>query len=206
MYRLVALLLLVPMLAQAEPRWDWSEPVRYQENNDPALVTLTDGREVQVDYADIPWNVVNTWERDRPLILGYTAGSGAVLFDPASGKSIPVLYGLGDRHPIDLLVRRCLDLDETTSAIIGCYVMGREHWDKELNRVYAALLASLDEDHKGPVRAAQRQWLKFRDTEFAALDAVYDRDGTLWRIVGSKRRTEFVRERVQTLSLLYSDR
>lgn len=206
MYRLLALLLLVPMVAHAEPRWDWSEPVRYQENNDPALVTLTDGREVQVDYADIPWDVVNTWERDRPLILGYTAGSGVVLFDPASGKSIPVLYGLGDRHPIDLLVRRCLDLDETTSAIIGCYVMGREHWDKELNRVYAALLASLDEDHKGPVRAAQRQWLKFRDAEFAALDAVYDRDGTLWRIVGSKRRTELVRERVQTLSLLRSDR
>lgn len=206
MHRLFHVFLLVSTLAHAEPRWDWSEPVRYQENNDPALVTLADGREVQVGYTGIPWDVVNTWERGRSLILGYAAGSGVVLFDPASGKSIPVLYGLGERHPIDLLVRRCLDLDETTPATIGCHVMGREHWDKELNRVYAALLASLDEDHRGPVRASQRQWLKFRDAEFAALDAVYDRDGTQWRIVGSKRRTELVRERAQTLAILYSEK
>lgn len=202
MHRFFPLFLLLSTLAHAEPHWDWSEPVQYQENNDPALVTLTDGREVRVDYAGIPWEVVNTWERGRPLILGYQAGAGVVLFDPPSGKSIPVQYGLGNRHPIDLLVRRCLDRDETTSATIGCYVMGREHWDKELNRVYAAVLASLDERHREPVRASQRQWLKFRDAEFAALDAIYDRDGTQWRIIGSKRRTELVRERVQTLSVL----
>jgi len=205
MYRLFCLLLLTSTLARAEPAWDWSEPVQYRENHDPGLVTLIDGREVHVEYTDIPWKVVDRWESGKALILGYRAGAGVVLLDPANGKSIPVLHGLGDRHPIDLIVARCRDQDETTSASANCYVMGREHWDKELNRAYAVLLASLDEKHREAVRISQRQWLKFRDAELAALGHIYDRSGTMWLIVCAQRRMELIRERALRMGILYSE-
>ena len=205
MIRFFYLLLLASTFAQAEPAWDWSEAVRYQENHDPGLITLTDGREVHVEYAGIPWEVVNAWQSGKPLVLGYKMGAGVVLFDPASEKSIPVLHGLGDRHPIDLIVARCRERDETTSASANCYVMGRDHWDKELNRAYAVLLASLDEPHREPVRVSQRQWLKFRDAELAALGHIYDRSGTMWLIVCAARRMELIRERALRMGILYSE-
>jgi uncharacterized protein YecT (DUF1311 family) len=188
---------------QAAPAWDWSEHVRYRENHDPSVVILSDGREFMVDYSDIPFEEVEKWPKDKPLLLGYRRGQGVTLSDPDSGKSMRVLHGIDDKHPIDLLIKRCIDKDESTAGQEACYADGRQQWDAELNRAYKVLLDAVGEEHRAAVRTAQQQWLKFRDAELAAINAVYDREGTLWRIVAARRQMELTRERALRLGSLY---
>lgn len=189
--------------APAAPAWDWSQPVRYAENHDPAMVALADGRDLSVLFAEITFEDVDKWPKDKALVLGYRDGAGVVLFDADSGKSLLVLHGLEDQHPIDLLLKRCLDRNGTTLGDIDCHAAAERRWDAELNRAYRLLLGALDPPHAAALRTAQQQWLKFRDAERSAIDAVYDREGTLWKVVDARRRMELVRERALRLGSLY---
>jgi uncharacterized protein YecT (DUF1311 family) len=198
-----AILYLLCEGAHAAPAWDWSEPVRYRENHDPSVVTLSDGRELMVDYSGSSVDDMDKWPQDKPLLLGYRRGHGVVLSDPDTGKSMQVLHGLEDKHPIDLLIKRCLDKDESTPGREACYADGREQWDAELNRAYKVLIDAVGEQHRAALRGAQQQWLKFRDAELAAINAVYDREGTLWRVVTARRQMELSRERALRLGSLY---
>src|SRR5262249_8896478 len=156
-----------------------------------------------VDFSGASFEDVDKWQKDKPLLLGYRRGHGVVLFDPESGKSVQVLHGLEDKHPIDLLITRCLDKEESTPGREECYADGSAQWDAELNRAYKVLIDASEEPHRVKIRAAQQQWLKFRDAELAALNAIYDREGTLWRIVDARRQMELTRERALRLGSLY---
>ncbi len=96
---------------------------------------------------DIPWKVVRPVGSGKALILGYRRAQASCCSIRRTGNPFPCCVDLGDRHPIDLIVARCRDQDETTSASANHHVMGREHWDKELNRAYA-------------VRAGRRRWTR----------------------------------------------
>jgi len=198
-----AILYLLCEVVHCAPAWDWSERVRYRENHDPSVITLSDGRELMVDSSGASVGDMDKWPKEKPLLLGYRRGSGVVLSDPDTGESMQVLHGLEDKHPIDLLVKRCLDKEESTPGRESCYSDGLEQWDAELNRAYKVLIDAVGAKHREAVRGAQQQWLKFRDAELAAINAIYDREGTLWRVVAARRHMELTRERALRLGSLY---
>jgi len=190
-------------LALAAPAWDWSQAVKLDRQHDPSMIALADGRDLSVRYDEgLAFEDADKWPKGKALLLAYRDGNGVVLFDADSGKSLRVVLG-ADPHPIDLLRKRCLDKNGTTLGDIECNAAAEKRWDAELNRAYQQLIGALDETHQPALRAAQQQWLKFRDAERAAIDAVYDREGTLWRVVDARHRMELVRERALKLGSLY---
>ncbi len=87
----------------------------------------------------------------------------------------------------------------------GCSLQAYEDWDAELNKVYKALKKSeLDAKVKKQIKQAQRKWLKYRNTEFKAIDAIYDAEkrggGTMWGLLAADAKVEIVKNRVLVLS------
>lgn len=197
---LSVLMLSIP--AQAQTTWDWSQSATYQENHDPGVIWLTEGQKLKVEYTNISWKTVDGWTKGRPLLLAYRPETGAVLADPESGKAIPVLRGM-EKHPIELPAEACVEKDSTTRGMVECYAQERRRWDQEMNRAYTALLGSLDATQKKAVTQSQRQWLKFRDAQFAAIAAVNNRQGTIWSIVAAEQAMRLVREQAERLNDQY---
>ena len=191
--------LMLSTLAHAETKWDWSQSVNYQENHDPSVIWLTDGRKLHVNYTAIPWKTVSGWSKGRSLLLAYQPESGLVLMDPESGKAIPVFNGMG-KHPIELLTEKCVQENQTTQGMVVCYGKGRDRWTQELDRSYKALLATLDDAQKKAVTESQQQWLKFRDAQVDAIYAVNNKQGTIWRIVSVQQALQVVREQAERLN------
>ena len=52
-----------------------------------------------------------------------------------------------------------------THDIIDCYIQGYEYEDKQLNKVYKLVMATLDEKAKKSLLNEQRQWIKSRDAK-----------------------------------------
>jgi len=185
--------------AFAESKWDWSQDVSYQENHDPSVVWLSDGRRLKVSYAAVPWKTVAGWSKGRALLLAYRPESGVVLVDAESGGVLPVLRGL-EKNPIELLTEQCVKENPSTMGAVECYGKGTERWDQELNRAYQALLGALDDEGKKAATKAQQEWVRFRDAQFAAIASVNNRQGTVWRIVSAEQRMKVVREQAERLN------
>ncbi|EDN69834.1 conserved hypothetical protein, secreted [Beggiatoa sp. PS] len=120
----------------------------------------------------------------------------------AAGLSLtsPFTYA-EEKHPIDIKNEACLEKNQTTMGMIKCEDQAINLWDAELNRVYKALRSKLNTKAKAQLQTAQRQWMKYRDAEFATIDAIYSSmDGTIWRVVATGARTEIVKQRVLLLT------
>lgn len=105
-----------------------------------------------------------------------------------------------EQHPIDKQTEACIEKNYTTSGMVECHGQAEEQWDKELNRVYNALITKLDDHGRENLNISQRQWLTYRDAEFKAIRAIYSAmDGTMWRVVAASLRVEIVKSRVLTL-------
>src|SRR6185503_10302576 len=76
----------------------------------------------------------------------------------------------GKPHPIDVWFEQAMDQTEGITVNIRD-VQGEAYsrWDKELNRVYSALLTKLKGPDKNRLKAAQRAWIKFQDAEVSWL-------------------------------------
>lgn len=81
-----------------------------------------------------------------------------------------------------------------------------EKADAELNKVYARVLAKLDDVGKGKLKAAQRAWVAFRDAQ-AEMDADLMRGGSAAPLLragslagSTTRRTQELREFLKQLS------
>jgi len=111
-------------------------------------------------------------------------------------------------HPIDIKTQTCLDNNyQTNEKMKGCSLQAYEDWDAELNKVYKALKSSkLHAKVKEQIKQAQRKWLKYRNTEFKAIDAIYDGlsekrgGGTMWGLLAVDVKVEIVKNRVLVLS------
>ncbi len=111
-----------------------------------------------------------------------------------------------NKHPIDIKVDECLDKKEnfTTFGSINCIQTAIEEWDAELNKYYKLLMDKLRTDEQEKLRAAQRQWLNFRDKEFEFIETMYaNMDGTMWMIVAVDSRNNIVRQRALELISYY---
>lgn len=199
MQRAIFLLILFSTSVFAQGKWDYREDVKYSENHDPSMVWLADGRKLEVIYGSIPWEEVQTWSKGRMLILGYRIGVGTVLYDVETKKELPVVSGM-DKHPLDLLLERCLEENWTTRGMIECYGNANNSWDLELNAHYKRLMATLNSEQKASLRKSQIAWIKFKDAQLESIGAIYDRDGTMWGIVRSQQAMSVTRDQALRLN------
>jgi uncharacterized protein YecT (DUF1311 family) len=105
------------------------------------------------------------------------------------------------RHPIDRQLAACVERDYSTAGMTNCAYEAQEAWDQELNTRYAQLLASLPAAEADALRAAQRQWLAFRDAEYDLIDAVFGQlEGTMWIPVRVSHRSSLTEKRARDLA------
>ena len=76
-------------------------------------------------------------------------------------------------------------------------------WDKELNRFYGELMNTLNSDQKQALQAAQREWIKYRDAQKAAIVAIYN-EGTISRIEQAMAINDLAKEQAQKLGQFLS--
>ncbi|GHV58734.1 hypothetical protein FACS1894182_11700 [Bacteroidia bacterium] len=87
-----------------------------------------------------------------------------------------------------------------------CYSAAEKEWDAELNKYYKLLMGILSQESQGKLLAAQRLWLKFRDSENTfSTDMYYGLGGTMWRIVATQRSMDIVKTRALELKEYYEN-
>ncbi|MCP4345892.1 MAG: DUF1311 domain-containing protein [Desulfobacterales bacterium] len=103
------------------------------------------------------------------------------------------------RH-IDKISDECMAKDSTTAGMMNCISEAYKLWDAELNKVYNQLRAALKPDAKKSLKAAQLQWIKYRDSEFKLIDSIYSSlEGTMYIPMRAGDRMEIVKNRTKEL-------
>jgi uncharacterized protein YecT (DUF1311 family) len=74
--------------------------------------------------------------------------------------------------------------------------------DKELNEIYAKVLANLDEEAKENLKKSQRAWVAWRDAEAAFRADAEARGGSMWPLIHEGVRGRLTKERVKSLKEL----
>jgi uncharacterized protein YecT (DUF1311 family) len=70
--------------------------------------------------------------------------------------------------------------------------------DADLNKIYAKVMAKLDDEGKEKLKTAQRAWIAFRDAQ-AELDADVSRGGTMAPLLRSSSMTDSTQARIRQL-------
>lgn len=110
-----------------------------------------------------------------------------------------------DPHPIEAELNRCMESPEgmSTHGMRACLGAATESWDKELNRIWGALMRELPVPAKDSLRAAQRKWIAFRDAELDALANSYGAmPGTMFQVMHADAVSTLTRDRVRQLDAL----
>lgn len=103
-------------------------------------------------------------------------------------------------HPIDKALDACIEKDGSTTGMIRCTDKAYAAWDRELNKNYADLMRQLKPGQKAALKAAQLEWLKYRDAEFKLIDSIYDTlQGTMYIPMRIAERLEVVKKRALDL-------
>ena len=116
-----------------------------------------------------------------------------------------------DTHPIDVWYNNCISVDGSTMGMIMCADSAAILWDIELNKNYNLLMGMLGESAKESLRDAQREWIKFRDKEWEAINAYYEyiyelmQGGTMYPMLASGARMEVVRKRALDIKGMYDE-
>lgn len=76
-----------------------------------------------------------------------------------------------------------------------------EKADKEMNKIYAKVIASLDAEGAAKLKAVQRAWLVLRDAQ-AAFDADAERGGSLAPMIYSGSEADLTKQRTAQLKAL----
>ncbi|MEO8433571.1 MAG: lysozyme inhibitor LprI family protein [Pyrinomonadaceae bacterium] len=103
-------------------------------------------------------------------------------------------------HPIDKALDACIEKDGSTAGMIRCTDKAYLAWDRQLNKNYADLMRRSKAGQEAALKAAQLQWLKYRDSEFKLIDSVYDAlQGTMYLPMRISERLEIVKKRALSL-------
>jgi len=104
------------------------------------------------------------------------------------------------QHPIDKALDACIEKNGSTAGMVECTDKAYAAWDKELNKNYGELMRALKPAQKEVLRAAQLEWIKYRDMDFKFIDSVYDTmQGTMYIPMRIDARMEVVKKRAQEL-------
>lgn len=90
---------------------------------------------------------------------------------------------------------------KTTQDTLKAYAEYEKFLDKELNRSYKSVMTKLDADRKEKLQGSQREWIKYRDTEFAFIAANWtNKDfGSSATLSRGAYRTTIMQDRVMIL-------
>lgn len=191
---------------RAKTHWEWSQKVRFVADHDPSRIVVQGKQRINMEviYDDIDWEQVNAWPQGKTLLLAYSGKTGTLLLNPDTGKSVTVLDGL-PQQPIDLLMQNCLDGAQTSLDIRDCYAAAYSRWDRQMNLWYQRFMTSqsagINAAAKKALRTAQRQWLKFRDAQFSAINAEYGpRQGSIWPTIAISKRVALPKQRALAIA------
>ena len=203
-------LTLISLAASAEPKWEYSKTIEYKNNGDPGWIAFMDGSSVTIVYEKLTFEIAETWQPGKILIIGYNENLGAVLYDSETDKYARILEDLTP-HPIDILADKCYDGSTRTN----CFNESYRRWNVELDRVIKVYLINLRvrakqdrienaKAQESAILAAHVQWVKFRDAQIIAISEIYARDGTIWGNVGRQRQIDVIREQAQRYNRIES--
>jgi uncharacterized protein YecT (DUF1311 family) len=104
--------------------------------------------------------------------------------------------------PIDAALSQCLDAPDgqSTQGMVECLGTAYDSWDAALNKEYGSLMDSLEPAQKSALKASQRQWIAYRDSEQKFLQTLVTPDaGTIMRVTTNQAMVEMVKARVLLL-------
>ncbi|HVF92167.1 MAG TPA: lysozyme inhibitor LprI family protein [Blastocatellia bacterium] len=105
------------------------------------------------------------------------------------------------QHPIDRSLEACMEKDPSTAGMVECIGKAYESWDKELNRAYNELSRKLKPQARPALKAAQVEWIRYRDSEFKLIDTVYSGlEGTMYIPMRADNRMKIVKARALELN------
>jgi uncharacterized protein YecT (DUF1311 family) len=111
-----------------------------------------------------------------------------------------------EKHPIEVELEKKIDADPSTAGMIEACRWAEGEWDKLLNKNYQALMKRLGKDEQAKLKAAQLEWIKFRDADFAFNGKFWSGfDGSMFRLNSPSDRADFVRDRALRLGRYLSD-
>ena len=123
-----------------------------------------------------------------------------------SAERAAFAYEVTEKHPIDIEMERMIDEDPSTAGMYDAQAYGIEAWDKLLNENYQALMKKLTKEEQDKLRAAQREWIKYRDLEFAFNATFWGNfEGTMYRVFPGGYQYEFVKARALRLGYYLDD-
>jgi uncharacterized protein YecT (DUF1311 family) len=103
---------------------------------------------------------------------------------------------------IDKELSACLESSESysTAGMTECMIQAAKKWDTELNKVYQKLLGSLSKDAKEKLRASQRKWIEYRDSEIQFSNQFYhELGGSMWIPVKAEKILSLTKTRTLEL-------
>ena len=77
------------------------------------------------------------------------------------------------KHPIEVKIEKAQDDALSTHQQREVQELALKLWDAEMNRVYTKLRKTLKPEASAALQAAQREWLKYRDSQVKFLDEMY---------------------------------
>ncbi|MBA4373979.1 MAG: hypothetical protein C0402_14105 [Thermodesulfovibrio sp.] len=109
--------------------------------------------------------------------------------------------GAPKEHPIDITHAACIEKDWSTAGMANCTHKAKEQWDRELNNNYNALMKKLPPADKEVLKAAQKKWLEFRDSEYKLIRALYGKlSGTMYIPMRADMAMQIVKQRAMDLA------
>jgi uncharacterized protein YecT (DUF1311 family) len=87
----------------------------------------------------------------------------------------------------------------TSSVDMNCSFVYQQQEERELNRVYNALLSTLGSDEAKDLRRSQKAWLAFRAADVSSVVRHYGEGGSQGRSIAAWRSFELTRVRVKDL-------
>lgn len=149
------------------------------------------------------------------ILFGLTAcktessslGNGQV--NPAVSNEQVARYSFWDElgdHPLDVELKNCVDENPGSSGVRTCLAESLERWEEELSRIIRLLDESqfLDSASLKQIKTSQLNWGKFKETEFAFIEAQYAGEkGTMYERIITQEKLIVVRHRTLELTGYY---
>lgn len=106
---------------------------------------------------------------------------------------------------IDLQLEKCLNTNISNSEKRKCIEVAEASWDKLLNKYYGLLIDKLPRESQNKLRESQRNWIKYRDTEFHFINEYFlnYKQGSQYYLIGDNKRLELVKKRTLELKEYY---
>lgn len=107
-----------------------------------------------------------------------------------------------DIHPIDAKRLECRNAKENQDpdSSIRCEYAARIAWEKEVEKYSGLLLNVLKPSEKKIFKAAQKDWIAFRDSEMEFANTLYKHmESKAWLVVHAVRLTNIFRARALEL-------